>query len=223
MDPERIALGAHHQADRRLRAAALIDRRIHRVCGREVEADIANVLDHADHLDPRRGFGAALEAFADGLAPGPEAIGQRSADQRDERLAGAVLRGEVAPLQDRRLHRVEIPRRDASKLHRVWLAVRLWLMFDLDDREEWRADEEHVERGAGGDHARASSANAFEHLLDEARAVGFVGIRARIEANLRGHDARARRSPGSTSEAAAASGQSAHSTTAARAPWRFAR
>jgi hypothetical protein len=71
-------------------------------------------------------------------------------------------------------------------LHRVWLAVRLWLVFDLHEREKRRADEEHVERGTGGDYS-GRRANAFEHLLNEARAVAFSGVCARIEANLRGH------------------------------------
>ena len=74
-------------------------------------------------------------------------------------------------------------------MHRVWLAVRLRLMFDVHEREERRADEEHVERRAGGDHAR-SRADAFEHLLDEARAIAFSGVGARTEANLRGHHTR---------------------------------
>ena len=62
-------------------------------------------------------------------------------------------------------------------------------MLDLDEREKRRADEEHVERGAGGDHAR-SRADAFEHLLDEARAIAFGWVGARDQTDLRGHHTR---------------------------------
>src|SRR5262245_30534454 len=81
------------------------------------EGPVLAVFHDADDLKARFVRSAAAQAFAYRTLPRPEAPGECFVDDREARLFLVVQHSEIAALEQRNAHRLEITRPDARVCH----------------------------------------------------------------------------------------------------------